>query len=160
MNYINAQEIFMIKEKKIVSWILLIGWMILIFYMSNQPADVSNGQSDFVIRILGTLGIELNDYFGNLASFIVRKGAHFTEYLILFFFSYNVNRNYFKKGSKFYAVIFVFLYALSDEFHQSLIPGREMMFRDVIIDTSGGIFGSIILYIIRKLKNNYAKETR
>ena len=95
------------------------------FYMSNQPADISNNQSDFVIEFLNFLGIELNDYFGDLASFIVRKGAHFTEYLILFFLSYNVSKTYFIKRNGLYSIIFVFIYALSDEFHQYFIPGRK-----------------------------------
>jgi VanZ family protein len=36
-------------------------------------------------------------------------------------------------------IIFVFLYACSDEIHQLFVPGREGAIRDVIIDTCGGI---------------------
>lgn len=148
----------MSKSKGILNWILLLGWMFLIFYMSNQPADISNNQSDFVIEFLNFLGIELNDYFGDLASFIVRKGAHFTEYLILFFLSYNVSKTYFIKRNGLYSIIFVFIYALSDEFHQYFIPGREMKFIDVMIDTVGGIFGAILLNINNLLKKQRAKN--
>ncbi|WP_300382408.1 VanZ family protein [Clostridium sp.] len=140
------------KKKKIVAWILLLFWMSLIFYMSNQPADISNGQSDLVIRIFSYMGIKLNDHFGNLASFIVRKGAHFTEYLILYLLSYNLNRYYFNKSAKLYSILFVFLYACSDEVHQFFIQGREMHIRDIIIDTSGGSFGYLVLFIKDKIK--------
>ena len=142
----------MSKKKKIVAWILLLFWMSLIFFMSNQPGDISDGQSDLVIKIFSYVGIELNDYFGTLASFIVRKGAHFTEYLILYLLSYNLNKNYFSKNSKLYSIIVVFLYACSDEIHQFFIPGREMHIRDVIIDTSGGLFGYLILFIKDKIR--------
>ena len=36
------------------------------------------------------------------------------------------------------------IYAISDEFHQSFIPDRSSSFFDVIIDTSGVIFGILI----------------
>lgn len=143
------------KKKKVVAWILLIFWMSLIFYMSNQPGDISDGQSDLVIRLFSYIGIELNDYFGNLASFIVRKGAHFTEYLILYLLAYNLNKNYFNRKAKLYSIIVVFLYACSDEIHQFFIPGREMHIRDVIIDTSGGLFGYLVISIKNKIKNNH-----
>lgn len=148
----------MSKSKRIVSWIFLLGWMVLIFYMSNQPADISNSQSEFVIMIFNYMGIELNDYFGELASLVVRKGAHFTEYLILFFFSYNLSKIYFEKRNKLYSIMFVFLYAISDEFHQYFIPGREMKFLDVMIDTCGGIFGSILINIKNSLKKLKLKK--
>ncbi|ASW44293.1 VanZ family protein [Clostridium isatidis] len=148
----------MSKSKRIISWIFLLGWMVLIFYMSNQPADISNSQSEFVIMIFNYIGIELNDYFGELASLVVRKGAHFTEYLILFFFSYNLSKIYFEKRNKLYSIMFVFLYAISDEFHQYFIPGREMKFLDVIIDTCGGIFGSILINIKNSLKKLKLKK--
>jgi VanZ family protein len=139
------------KKKKIVAWILLLFWMSLIFFMSNQPADISDGQSDLLIKIFSYIGIELNDYFGNLASFVVRKGAHFTEYLILYLLSYNLNKNYFNKKVKLYSIIVIFLYACSDEIHQFFIPGREMHIRDVLIDTSGGLFGYLLLFIKDKV---------
>lgn len=143
------------RKKKMVAWALLIFWMSLIFYMSNQPADISDGQSDLVINLFSYIGIELNNYFGNLASFIVRKGAHFTEYLILYLLAYNSNKNYFNKEAKLYSIIFVFLYACSDEIHQFFIPGREMHIRDVIIDTIGGLFGYLIIFIKSKINYNY-----
>lgn len=143
------------KKKKIVAWALLIFWMSLIFYMSNQPGNISDGQSDLVIRLFSYIGIELNDYFGNLASFIIRKGAHFTEYLILYLLAYNLNRNYFINKAKLYSIIVVFLYACSDELHQFFIPGREMHIRDVIIDTCGGLFGYLIIFIKDKVKKIY-----
>lgn len=140
------------KKKKVVAWILLIFWVSLIFYMSNQPGDISDGQSDLVIRLFSYIGIELDDYFGNLASFIVRKGAHFTEYLILYLLAYNVNKFYFKRKAKLYSIIVVFLYACSDEIHQFFIPGREMHIRDVIIDTAGGLFGYLVVSIKSRTK--------
>ena len=141
------------KHKKKIAWLLLIIWMIVIFLMSHQPGEISSSQSDLVLKFFSFIGIELNDYFGELATFIVRKLAHFSEYMILFFLAYNVLKNYINsRKERLLLIVFVFLYACTDEFHQYFIPGRSMAFKDVLIDTSGGIIGYIILTIIEKIK--------
>lgn len=48
---------------------------------------------------------------------------------------------------------FVILYAISDEYHQSFIPGRGASFRDVCIDTLGGISGVLVVKVIVYTKN-------
>ena len=142
------------KRKNIIGIILLLFWMILIFMMSNQPGDVSQAQSDLVINFFNYIGIELNEYFGEIASLIVRKGAHFTEYMILFFLFRNVLKNYTNKNLNIYSILFVFLYAISDEVHQYFVPGREMRVLDVIIDTLGAVFGSLIVTIDKSIKKD------
>ncbi len=67
------------KNRKLIRWILLIAWMIVIFIFSQLPGDVSDEQSKLVIYIFNVLGLDLNSHLGNLANFVVRKGAHFTE---------------------------------------------------------------------------------
>lgn len=143
------------KNKKMISWIMLIAWMGIIFFMSHQPGEVSSSQSELVLKIFSFLGIELNQYFGELATFVIRKTAHFSEYLILFLFVYNVSRFYFTtKKARLYSIIFVFLYASTDEFHQYFISGRNMAFKDVLIDTSGGVIGYLIMKIVEIVKLN------
>ena len=143
------------KNKKMISWIMLIAWMGIIFFMSHQPGEVSSSQSELVLKIFSFLGIELNQYFGELATFVIRKTAHFSEYLILFLFASNVSRFYFTtKKARLYSIIFVFLYASTDEFHQYFIPGRNMAFKDVLIDTSGGVIGYLIMKIVEIVKLN------
>ena len=70
------------SQRKIINWMLLIFWMCLIFYMSNQPANISDGQSFKVMAVLESLGINVNGIFGDLANFVVRKCAHFLEYIV------------------------------------------------------------------------------
>lgn len=142
-----------IKLKKIIAWIILIGWMIFIFYMSNQPADVSNGQSDFVLRLVESLGVNISANYVDIAITIIRKGAHFTEYLILNLLYFNMLRFYISnKKALIYSIILSFLYASTDEFHQTFVEGRAGRFTDVLIDTSGAATGSIIAFIIIKIK--------
>lgn len=141
------------RKRNIINWLLLIIWMGFIFYMSNQPASVSDGQSNKVLFILTTLGLDVNGIFGELANFIVRKCAHFLEYMILAFLLLNVIKAYYKpKISSILSVVFAFMYACTDEFHQLFVPGREGAFRDVIIDTCGGIALILLYNLIRGLK--------
>ncbi|EES48533.1 VanZ family protein [Clostridium botulinum] len=137
-------------KRKAINWILLILWMIIIFAMSNQPAVVSDKQSGLVITTLTNLGIDMNGIFGELANFIVRKTAHFLEYMILGILILNVLEiHYTRQKIRLLGVLLVFLYASSDEIHQLFVQGREGAFRDVVIDTLGGTFG---IFVISKLK--------
>ena len=47
--------------------------------------------------------------------------------------------------------LLAFLYALGDEFHQSLVPGREGDLADVGKDALGILFGLISIEVIRHL---------
>lgn len=142
------------KNKRfVINLGLLVSWMILIFYMSNQPADISNKQSDLIIKLFYYIGIDLNSSLGEITSFVIRKAAHFTEYFILYCLTINVLKFYFNiKKAAIYSLLIVLGYAISDEIHQYFIPGRDIAIRDVIIDFSGGILGFIINIIIYKIK--------
>lgn len=140
-----------LKEKRcVINLILVIGWMCFIFFMSNQPAETSDSQSLGIINILSKLGIDMNGLFGSMCNFIVRKCAHFIEYMILGFFIINLLKEHLKLNYIILIVICgVFLYACTDEFHQLFISGRNGNFRDVLIDTSGGILSAICFTLKR-----------
>lgn len=137
------------KTKKIFyfKWLLLIIWMVVIFNFSHEPAVISDEKSGSILILFNSLGLDLNSIFGTLANFIVRKIGHFTEFFILYVFLYNVLKESFsKKTTLIIALVYTFLYACSDEFHQIFVPGREGRFRDVLIDTCGGIAALIYFY--------------
>lgn len=141
----------MIIKRKEISWILLIAWMILIAVMSNQPATISDSQSVGTINFLQSIGINVDSIFGELSNFVIRKCAHFLEYAILGILFYNVLKMYFEnKKLMILCVLFCMFYAITDELHQLFVPGREGALRDVIIDTCGGSFGTIINNILYK----------
>ena len=139
--------------KKAISWILLFFWLILIFTFSNQTGSVSTGLSDQVLSFLPKF------IDSELLSFIVRKCAHFFEYFILAILTLNVCKNYaaISKKQLIITILFCFLYAISDEFHQSFIPDRTPLVGDVLIDSCGVIVGIgvviILLKIVKKIKD-------
>ncbi|MBF0715779.1 VanZ family protein [Gemella palaticanis] len=116
---------------------------ILIFYFSHQTGEQSSQISD---------------------SIIIRKMGHFLEYAALGFFTTSFLSNLycvFKNKMKcfFISFIFVFLYACSDEIHQTFIPNRSGNFIDVIIDSVGGVIGILVSIKIKKyiVKNKKTK---
>ena len=141
------------KINRVLRWVLLIAWLIFIFIMSNTPGDLSTEQSNVVVRLIGKMGGDISGEFKNTISFCVRKAAHISEYIILFILVYRVIVIYIKKEkARLYAVIIIFLYASSDEFHQYFVPGREAAFRDVLIDTSGGLIAMLFTLVVDKVK--------
>ncbi|BCZ49186.1 teicoplanin resistance protein VanZ [Clostridium gelidum] len=147
------------NRREIIYWVLLIIWIIGIFIMSNQPANISDSQSGGIIDILSKIGIDMNNIFGQLANFIVRKCAHFFEYMILALLVLNVLKLYFDmKQVIIITIVFVFLYACTDEIHQLFVPGRSGAIRDVIIDTCGGATTVLINLFVTHKKHQIVKK--
>lgn len=88
-----------------------------------------------------------------------RKLAHASEYFVLSLLLINALKNSGVKGKRiyFFAIMFCFDYACSDEFHQLFVEGRTGQFCDVIIDTLGAVIGTIVMHIIFKILNNKSK---
>ena len=146
--------------KKIISFIVLILWMIVIFSFSSADANKSTGTSDKVITTM----IEIKDKITNNetpnnekeiivknSSFYIRKLAHITEYLILGFLMFNL-LNQCSVTNIYYAIGLSILYSCTDEFHQLFISGRSGSIRDVLIDSIGILIGTY-LYKLLFIKN-------
>lgn len=136
--------------KKKICILFAVLWMGFIFYMSHQPAKISSAQSDNVVHIIKKVS-KNEEIENNINSFIVRKGAHmflFCVLAILFFGSAYNGDNILK--SVFIALLLAFLYACSDEYHQTFVVGRSGQFKDVLIDFSGAFIGILIVSLIAK----------
>ena len=115
--------------------------------MSSFDATESSNQSNFIVNIIINI-FNINNI--ELVSLIIRKLAHFTEYLILGILTYNLIKSYNKKT--YIAIIICILYAISDEIHQYFVPGRSCQILDMTIDSIGSLTGIYILKIINKYK--------
>lgn len=146
--------------KKIISFIALILWMIVIFSFSSADANKSTSTSDKVITTM----IEIKDKITNNetpnnekeiivknSSFYIRKIAHITEYLILGFLMFNLLKQY-SVTNIYYAIGLSILYSCTDEFHQLFISGRSGSIRDILIDSIGILIGTY-LYKLLFIKN-------
>lgn len=85
----------------------------------------------------------------------IRKLAHFTEYLILAILLANAFNVFNKKPKEalIYILFIVLFYAVTDEYHQLFIDGRNSKITDVLIDFMGGIIGMTLFYIGCSLKS-------
>ncbi len=122
-------------------WLPPFLWMVCIFVLSSRQ--------HFTIT---------KTYF---LDFLIFKFLHMVEYALLYiliFRAFYLGRNKKKllESSLLYSFIFSVLYALSDEFHQTLVPTREGRLRDVLIDTSGIFLVFIFLKYYSK-KNKLLK---
>ena len=98
-------------------WLPVAFWGGLIFYLSSIP----------------NLKAAENPFWDE----IIRSGAHFIFYAFgywLFFRALNFQKN---EKNFWLPLILIFLYGISDEIHQTFVPGRSGEIRDVLIDTSG-----------------------
>lgn len=137
-------------------WLLVLAWMALIFFLSSQQAADSNQLSTGFTKIIVDL---ISGMFPGLSpqlewlNHIVRKNAHFIAYFILGLLQINALYANGLGGRKAFitALSICFLYAVSDEFHQTFVPGRSGELRDVIIDSMGSLT-AIGIYTIGRVK--------
>ena len=107
----------------------------MIFLFSSQSGEVSSKIS--------------NDL-------IIRKLGHFSEYMTLGFFSFSYLSNLFIENNNIkdfkktgiLSFLFSIIYASSDEFHQTFVPGRDGNIVDVLIDSSGSLVGILLSSIL------------
>lgn len=131
----------------ILSCAAVILWMILIFVLSAQPAVQSNRVSkkvtEVIIKIVNKI-IPGSDLKVLNANRFIRKNAHFFVYLILGILTSVAVRKFGVVGVRTMGLVLLIciLYALSDEFHQTFVPGRGPQIKDVLIDGAGAVVGS------------------
>ena len=139
------------NKNKLIKWIAVVLWMILIFNLSSQVSKQSNQLSTGITMVIEktVLKVVPNANF-NIQSInhIVRKNAHFFVYLVLGILVMNAIRN-----NKYFALMICVLYAISDELHQFFVPGRGPGIKDVLIDSMGAVIGILIFIGIFKKIN-------
>ena len=50
------------------------------------------------------------------------------------------------------ALVFCFLYACTDEYHQTFVPGRAGALKDVFVDLAGAAFGLVLVLIASMMR--------
>ena len=126
---------------RVIFTFALIGCIVFIFSNSMQVATVSEGASgrvlDFMQKVLRKLGMP--GAANHLTMHIIRKLAHFSEYLLEGFLFMLCLRVYTKHVLKHvsWPILGGLLTALTDETIQLFVPGRSSQVTDVWIDFSG-----------------------
>lgn len=134
------------KSTVAFAWLPVIIWMGVIFLFSHQPGDLSGASSGRIVEFISS-GIariipfmEVNE---DLLHFLFRKGAHFGVYAVLGVLSLRAFQisGYSGKRGILFGWMLATLYAGTDEYHQTFIPGRSGEMIDVMIDSIGAMTG-------------------
>ena len=105
----------------LLRWCPALVMMVLIFFFSSLPSKSI-------------------PYYGGL-DFLIKKGAHAIGYGLLgLSYYYALPRSLSRIYRWLLAMIMAILFALSDEFHQSFVEGRNSGLNDVLIDGLGAAF--------------------
>ena len=157
-------------------WILTVGWIILLFYLSNENGMTSTARSGSVVKFIESVFGE-----GTVTDLVVRKVAHVAEYSILTVLSFcavrftnkiSVIKSYaespvklVKSDNEMYIAISMWLSLLTavvDEYHQLFVDGRDGSMKDVVIDSIGIVLVLIIIRIVFTIHLRFigSKEVR
>ncbi len=137
----------------LLSSVLVTGF---IFFNSFQGPDSSNESSGFFLKLFEPITNYLDKFIEDADwNFVIRKGAHFTEFCVLgilscnTFLSIDSRKRVSLLGYNFFCVLSV---AVCDEFIQSF-TGRTSSVRDVLIDFCGAVVGIAAVLIINNIRN-------
>ena len=135
------------RKRLILFGCLTLAMMIVIFQFSAQDGTESSSLSAwfaqsalgrFLLRVLPPLSDQGMDHD-------LRKHAHMAEYALLAMPAFGFFRELLGKKPRWPAfltgLLFCFLYACTDEYHQLFVSGRAGQFSDVLIDMAGVVFG-------------------
>ncbi len=161
--------------RKMIFWILAITMMIVIFVFSSKNADDSTQESHRVGKFIGYMlesdfenwTEDAQNRYAEKYDHPIRKTAHFLEYMTLAILIFGAvydspydleeqsRRKKLDARNTLIPWCFATLYAISDEFHQTLVPGRSGQPSDIFIDGSGALLGVVLAFLITKAIGKY-----
>ena len=150
-----------------VTTLLTAAVMLMIFCFSMENADNSDKRSGTIslciIRVFhpdyDQMENDQQQSIYDVTQHIVRKCAHFAEYMMLGFLIRLCMESWFGYRMKKYRLFSVIgfatgvLYACSDEIHQLAIDGRSGQWTDVFVDSLGVVTGITLGILLIKCLN-------
>lgn len=146
--------------------------MVMIFCFSAQTGEQSGAMSGQITRWVVSLFVwdfeelppQKQDELCANVGFLIRKGAHFSEYALLGLFLmlhiHQIRKRTTVCTAWLWAWIVGTLYAASDELHQGFVAGRGPSITDVMIDSSGVITGAVLLIWALHLRSKKRVEKK
>jgi VanZ family protein len=139
-------------------WLPVGAWMAVIFFASGDRMSFQHS-SRIVAPLLHWLWPQLSPEAIHTVVVLVRKAGHLTEYALLALLIWRALRHTPSDKPRPWSwrlaartLLWVMLYAASDEFHQLFVPSREATITDVLIDTTGGALALCLLWSIDHMR--------
>ena len=142
------------KIIRIILFILIIAWALMVFYLSSQNGEESSGFS----RKIAKLFTKDENLLETVEGYI-RKLAHFSEYALggILFFLLFYTYKWSDRRTMLTSIGIGCWYAITDEVHQLMVAQRNGSIIDVYIDTLGVATGVcmtlLLIKIILKIRN-------
>jgi hypothetical protein len=140
--------------------LLLALWLLLIFVTSSYFID-SDAWVRFVQGVIGkdAAGVFFREFWIDYGVFVV-KAWHAAEYAILFILCASLLRRWMNRplrAAVYDSLAFCALYAATDEWHQTFVPGRDGCVRDVIIDIAGAMIAAFfyVRFARRRIRDDH-----
>lgn len=142
---------------------IIIAWCTTIFNLSGMNSNNSNDASTGIVeRVISKVLYATNEAgitdshpdeekltkAAKLINAPLRKVVHATVYFVLALLLLTISRVIF--GSKKYllsctiTILLCFIFAMTDEYHQTFVDGRTGQMMDVMIDTAGACVGILL----------------
>lgn len=119
----------------------LVAWTCFVLYASSGNFSAPN-TSRIIRPLLLWLFPDISDASLVYVHFLIRKGAHFSEYALLALLAARAFRTSHREKLRrrwwLAAFGFVACVALTDEYHQSFLPTRTGTIYDSLLDMTGG----------------------
>jgi VanZ family protein len=133
--------------RTIVWWLITLAWAAQIFYLSTATFRASLSES-LLAGILASFHLSLSPDTLHIVNSLLRKLAHLAQYSIFGLLLYRSlgGWNRWRPNLARWCVLAAAIYALTDEFHQTLVPGRGPSLIDCGIDTIGAALGMLLVY--------------
>jgi VanZ family protein len=144
----------------VVNWALVILWMILIFSFSTEPFS-SEKSTPFLAALLADLLPHGLARHMETIVYLIRKLSHWSEYFILGILLMRALKAQIPRQPALrrmlWSILLATLYAVTDEYHQTLVPGRSANLLDVVIDSFGALCGTLWCHLRNRSDNSSLK---
>lgn len=136
------------------SWLPAVVWAAAISFFSTGEFSAES-TSRFLLPFLHWLLPWTSPQTLQQLHFLIRKGAHLTEYFILSLLLLRAirgDRAGWRWSWALAALTIAAGYAALDEFHQAFVPGRAASPYDSMLDTAGALLAQCVLWIVARWK--------
>lgn len=126
-------ELFQSKSN-FARWLPVFLWALVIFVLSSIETVV------------------VSQFF--IWDFIAKKTVHVAEFAILFSLIFRATN-----GKWALTFVLTLSYAISDEYHQSFVPGRTAAVYDLGFDTTGSNIAAYLIWKLKLYRHNKPKKS-
>lgn len=147
------------SPRELLAWCAVVVWLAIIWGHSLVPAVGSDRESLMVVDALVGRVPLLDAMDRSALNHLVRKAAHFTEYLVLgLLVSFAARPRWREPRERLRAPLVLWLVVpIVDEAIQLFVPGRAGMLQDVLLD-AGGYGCGLLVWLLARSRKHLARD--